>query len=139
MSQRPDRQRLITLVAFVTLSAVASAQPLPPPLSTLASQLSLEERQALRRDIERWSNSVKPERSQFDARRDELRALARERFREADLNDDNCLDPREIEQLNPRLLKHFPNLDRDGDGLVGFDEFLEAINDRNRHVRDQAR
>ncbi len=125
--------------AFLLASATVNAEALPPPFSTLTSRLSPEERQSLRQDIERWSTTAEPDRPEIDARRHELRALARERFRQADLNRDNCLDPLEIDHLNPRLTRHFPHLDRNGDGLVSFDEFLDAINDRRHHAKDSLR
>ncbi len=78
----------------------------------------------LRRDVDAGARRADGD---FEARREAIRARARARFAEADLNGDGVLNREEMARLRPFLVRHFDRIDTNHDGQVSEQELTDAL------------
>lgn len=108
---------------FLSLSISTLAFAAGTPADDLEQSFTLDERERMHRELDQFSSNYYPGHVQLEERR---RHMLRERFKQADQDNDGTLTREEAEVHMPGLAKHFDEMDIDNDGLVSVDEILST-------------
>lgn len=111
------------ILVLLTFSSLALAAGVPPPPDELEQGLAPDERERMHRELDQFSSNYYPGYIQIEERR---KHLLRERFKQADQDNDGTLTREEADLRMPSLSKHFDEMDTDNDGVVNVDEVLAA-------------
>lgn len=98
-------------------------------IPNLDSNISIEERMQLRRDLVEYSRAVDPSHIQIEERRRLMRKRIHERFLGSDKDNDDTISREEAAETLPQIFRHFTQVDLNADGVVTVNE-LEAAQDR---------
>jgi hypothetical protein len=91
---------------------------------TLGDEVSYEDRVLLRRDIDAYSRSADP--IQLEERRRIMHKQIQESFFAADRNNDGSLSREEAAETLPQIVRHFSEVDLNGDDVITINELAEA-------------
>lgn len=116
-----------SLILFASVSHAGSVA------QGLEQQVSPDERERMHKDLDEYANKAYPDSGRMEERRHKLR----DRFTQADLNEDNVISREEAEQKLPGLASHFDEIDTDNDGTISRDE-LQAAEDKMREEKARA-
>jgi hypothetical protein len=99
----------------------------------LEQQVSPDERERMHKDLDDYANKAYPDSGRMEERRHKLR----DRFTQADLNEDGLISREEAEQKLPGLASHFDEIDTDNDGTISREE-LQAAEDKIREEKSHS-
>lgn len=91
--------------------------------------VNMDENIRLRRDLDEYTRTVDPAHVQIEERRRLMHKRLQERFSQIDRDGDGLISREEALDGIPQLLKHFANVDLNGDNYLSLDE-LEALQAR---------
>ncbi len=118
MNQATLSAGILVLLTFSSLAFPAGNSP-----DELEQGLAPDERERMHRELDQFSSNYYPGYIQMEERR---KHLLRERFKQADQDNDGTLTREEADLRMPSLSKHFEEMDTDNDGVVNVDEVLAA-------------
>jgi len=118
MNQATLSAGIFVLLTLSTLAHSASNSP-----DELEQGLAPDERERMHRELDQFSSNYYPGYIQMEERR---KHMLRERFKQADQDNDGTLTREEAELRMPSLFKHFDEMDTDNDGVINVDEVLAA-------------
>lgn len=124
---------------FILLTLSTQALAANTTTDDLEQSLAPDERERMHRELDQFSSNYYPGYIQLEERR---KHMLRERFKQADQDNDGSLTREEAELRMPSLAKHFDEMDSDNDGVVNVEEVLatQAKLREQREVREfQAR
>ena len=100
------------------------------PQQTLDSNIGLEDRMRLHRDLEEYSRTVDhPVHVQIEERRRVMHMRLQERFLRSDKDNDGSISREEAFETMPQIARHFSQVDLNHDGVITLNE-LEAAQAR---------
>jgi Ca2+-binding EF-hand superfamily protein len=99
------------------------------PQQALDSNISIEERMRLHRDLEEYSRTVDPAHVQIEERRRVMRMRLQQRFVGSDKDNDGSISREEAFETMPQIARHFSQVDLNNDGVITLNE-LEAAQAR---------
>lgn len=96
---------------------------------TLNLNFSPERRERLRKALDEYARSVDPDHEQIEERRRAMQESIKERFLNADKDNDGSIDRQEATEFLPQIARHFSQVDTNQDEVITLDE-LEAAQAR---------
>lgn len=96
-----------------------------PATQTLDDEISAEERIQLRRALDTYSRTD-PSHTQLEQRRRVMRKQIQERFFGADKDNDGTLSREEALATLPQIVRHFYEIDTNGDDIITMKELEDA-------------